>query len=117
MVIIISNLRAVAQCPSGTVPKNTNTTIKGIHNGKIKNTGAASVTCQITVSIRDSDNHSNSNTIPFDVDAAQERTFRYETPLLVSYSSAGQKTVTARTAVTGGGQSDSATGTCSFPVA
>jgi len=97
MSININNLRAVANCPAGSVPKNTNTTIKGAHSGTIKNTGGASVTCQITVSIRDSDNHLNTNTIPFDVDAGQERTFNYELPLLVSYAAAGQKTVTART--------------------
>jgi hypothetical protein len=116
MSVTISNLQAVAHCPPGSVPRGTDTTIKGVHSGKIKNNGAASVTCRVNVSIRDSDNHLNNNTDPFDVDAGQERSFNYETPLRVSYDNAGQKTVTARTAVDCGGQSNAATSTCNFQV-
>lgn len=111
----IENLKASAVCSSSSVKVNQNMEIKGVHTGLVKNTGQASISGTITVSIKDDDGHGNSNSLPFDVDAGDSYPFSYETPILVSYQKVGKKTATATTVVKAG-DDKSASGTCAVEV-
>ena len=115
MAISVSDLKAEAKCPSSAVKVKVNSAIKGVHSGKIKNNGLASVSGNIVLSIRDTEGHSNKQNVPFDVDAGQTTKFSYETHLMVNYDTAGNKVLTAVTTVSAG-TDKSATGTCTVRV-
>lgn len=115
MTVTVSALMAKAICPTSPIKANTNTTIKGAHSGKIKNNGETNIVVNVTVGIRDSEGHTNTNTDPIPLQAGEEKSFSYDTPLLVSYQKLGIKTVTATTVVASSPPS-SATGTCAITV-
>jgi len=115
VAVSVTNVTARARCPSGPIHIDQDVQFDGDFVVSAKNSGAASATVTVKLTVRDSDGHSKTDTEYFGVDAGGQETKNYTSFLTASYDAAGRKTVTAQVQADAA-NSKTASDDCSFNV-